>query len=176
MKKIGKTEKSNNHRIRFNFPPFFGGGGGRVYSYRSQNTFFFSMSGTVTLLSKYGNASTSWSRKRKCGWVTVAVHIHWLSLLCQQGCEVGMLPSPHEANNVGRLLLCSLVLPVLFTIVSFTKKMTLKHHFPYFDLNYFFVDFIRQEKTRVPILKKCHENAIIACQLLTFHATKSYLC
>ncbi len=34
MKKLGKTEKSNNYRIRFNFPFFLGGGDG----YWSQNT------------------------------------------------------------------------------------------------------------------------------------------
>ncbi len=39
MKKLGKTEKSNNYRIRFNFP-FFGEQGGGVYSYWSQNTAF----------------------------------------------------------------------------------------------------------------------------------------
>ncbi len=53
MKKLGKTGKSNNYRIRFNFP-FFGWGGGSRPSKSKHG--FFSMSGTATLLSKYGNA------------------------------------------------------------------------------------------------------------------------
>ncbi len=54
MKTLGKTEKSNNSRIRFNFPFFFGGGGVRL----SKSKYgFFSTSGTATLLSKYGNAA-----------------------------------------------------------------------------------------------------------------------
>ncbi len=52
MKKLSKTEKSNNYRIRFNFP-FLGGGGVQLWKSKSD---FFSMSGMVTLLSKYGNA------------------------------------------------------------------------------------------------------------------------
>ncbi len=49
--KIRQLEKSNNYRIRFNFP--LGEGGGLSKSKYS----FFSMSGTATLLSKYGNAA-----------------------------------------------------------------------------------------------------------------------
>ncbi len=30
--------------------------------------------------------------------------------------------------------------------------------------------------TRVPILEKCYENAIIACRLSTFHSMKNYSC
>ncbi len=54
MKKLGKTEKFNNYRIRFNFP-FFRWGGGGVRLSKSKYG-FFSMSGTATLLSKYGTA------------------------------------------------------------------------------------------------------------------------
>ncbi len=53
MKKIGKTEKSNNYRIRFNFPFFFWGGGVQLSKSKYD---FFSMSGMATLCSKYGNA------------------------------------------------------------------------------------------------------------------------
>ncbi len=57
MKKLGKTEKSN-YRIRFNFP--FGVGEWRRRGVRlsKSKSGFFSMSGTATLLSKYGSAAT----------------------------------------------------------------------------------------------------------------------
>ncbi len=57
MKKIGKTEKSNNYPVRFNFP--LGGGGTTIESKYD----FFSMSGTP--LSKYGNAAWSVSVEEK---------------------------------------------------------------------------------------------------------------
>ncbi len=55
MKKLGKTEKSNNYRIRFNFLFLegLGGGGCKVLEVKIR---LFSMSGTATLLSKYGTA------------------------------------------------------------------------------------------------------------------------
>ncbi len=54
-KKLGKTEKSNNYRIWFNFPSFFFFFLGGVRLSKSKYG-LFSMSGTATLLSKYGNA------------------------------------------------------------------------------------------------------------------------
>ncbi len=64
MKKLGKTEKSNNYRIRFNFSFLFFGGGGSV-RLPSQNTAFLACLVRATLLSKYGNASLHKKQKRK---------------------------------------------------------------------------------------------------------------
>ncbi len=62
MKKLGQTEKSNNYPIQLSFP-FLGG----VWLWKSKYS-FFSMSGTATLLSKYGNAVCDFCFKPGESW------------------------------------------------------------------------------------------------------------